>query len=119
MPQIPRFLLPILLTEHWDAALTMPKIPKGMPLLMLSGGKDELVPPSHMRELRRIREEGLERRDASGTAGVNFGEKKQGDAEEKAARVRWREYPLGGHNDTCLIPDYWKDISEWIKEEVE
>lgn len=76
-------------------------------MLMLSGQKDELVPPSHMRELRRIRE------------GQSVsGEKGEGD-KKGAGRVRWREYPLGGHNDTCLIPDYWKDIGEWIRKEVE
>lgn len=69
-------------------------------MLMLSGGRDELVPPSHMRELRRIRERTLEEKGERG-------------------RVRWREFPLGGHNDTCLIPDYWREIAAWIKEEVE
>lgn len=75
-------------------------------MLMLSGGKDELVPPSHMRELRRIRE---------GTAGEVEG---KGEKRGKG-KVRWREFPLGGHNDTCLIPDYWREIASWIKEEIE
>lgn len=70
-------------------------------MLMLSGKKDELVPPAHMMELRRIREKGKE------------GEKGEG------GKVRWREFYNGGHNDTCLISDYWKEIEEWIKEEVE
>lgn len=102
MPQIPKFLLPILLTESWDATLSMSKIPKNTPMLMLSGKKDELVPPSHMVELRRMRE------DTRGEMG-----------EKAGGKVRWREFDHGGHNDTCLIGDYWVEIGKWIKEEIE
>jgi predicted esterase len=80
----------------------MMKIPKDTPMLMLSGKKDELVPPSHMADLRRMREE----------PGA-------GKGEEKGGRIRWREFDHGGHNDTCLIGDYWVEIGKWIKEEVE
>ncbi|KAI9631953.1 Alpha/Beta hydrolase protein [Dioszegia hungarica] len=117
MPQIPRFLLPILLTEQWDAALSLPKIRKSTPILMLSGKKDELVPPSHMVELRRIREGGRVQEASwqeEGQAANAAREKK-----DLGGKVRWREFPSGTHNDTCLIPGYWKEIGEWIREEVE
>jgi predicted esterase len=93
MPQLPTFLLPVLLTERWDASHTLPHVPPHTPLLMLSGKRDLLVPPSQMVELRRIREK-------------NGGE------------VRWREFD-GEHNDTFLAPGYWDEIYMWLKDMVE
>ncbi len=91
LPKIPQFLLPILLTERWDATLTMPKIPTSTPMLLLSGKQDVLVPPSHMAELKALRGDG---------------------------RVRWREFD-GEHNTTCLMPDYWEEVGKWLRDEVE
>ena len=91
LPQLPRWLLPVLLTERWDATLTMPKIPPTTPMLFLSGKRDGLVPPSQMKKLKTLRGEGMS---------------------------RWREFD-GEHNDTCLIPEYWEEIGKWLREEVE
>jgi hypothetical protein len=88
---------------------------------MLSGLKDELVLPSHMAHLRDMRRDQVSRTD-KGLEGLSelLSEKPStganGVAAEKA-KLRWAEFPLGGHNDTCLIPDYWKEIGEWLKEE--
>ncbi|KAK8858520.1 hypothetical protein IAR55_002747 [Kwoniella newhampshirensis] len=91
LPQIPKVLLPILLTEHWDAHKTMTLIPATTPILFLAGRQDELVKPSQMIALRHLRDGG---------------------------RTRWREFD-GGHNDTCLVPGYWEEIGQWLKEEIE
>jgi fermentation-respiration switch protein FrsA (DUF1100 family) len=91
MPQIPKFLLPILLTEHWDARKTLPNIPASTPVLMLSGKRDGLVPPSQMKALKALRGEG---------------------------RCTWREFD-GEHNDTCLSPEYWTEVGIWLRDEVE
>jgi fermentation-respiration switch protein FrsA (DUF1100 family) len=92
MPQIPRFLLPILLTERWDAAHSIPHIPPQTPVLMLSGTRDALVPPSQMKELRTLR--------------------------ERDGMVRWREFD-GEHNDTYLAAGYWAEVEIWLKELVD
>ncbi|OXG18939.1 BEM46 family protein [Cryptococcus neoformans Tu401-1] len=91
MPQIPRFLLPILLTEHWDAHKTVPLIPSTTPILFLVGKRDTLVKAEQMLALRKLRGSG---------------------------RTRWREFD-GEHNDTCLQPGYWEEIGKWLREEIE
>ena len=80
-------------------------------MLMLSGLKDELVLPSHMAHLRDMRQRQQDRE------GLGDKEEIKGEKEGKGAKLRWTEFPLGGHNDTCTIPDYWKEIGEWLKEE--
>ncbi|WVQ80722.1 hypothetical protein IAT38_002827 [Cryptococcus sp. DSM 104549] len=92
VPQIPRLLLPILLTEHWDAGKTMPTIPLTTPVLLLAGTRDSLVKPPQMKALRQMR-------------GTN-------------SRTRWREFN-GEHNDTWMQPGYWDEVGQWLKEEVE
>nr|ODN94582.1 BEM46 family protein [Cryptococcus depauperatus CBS 7855] len=91
LPQLPKILLPILLTEHWDAHDTMPNIPSTTPVLFLAGRRDELVKPSQMIALRGLRAEG---------------------------RTRWRDFD-SEHNDTCVQPEYWEEIGKWLREEVE
>ncbi|WVF71946.1 hypothetical protein IAT40_006756 [Kwoniella sp. CBS 6097] len=93
LPQIPRFLLPILLTEHWDAQQTIPLIPSTTPFLMISGKQDDLVKPSQMVSIRHVRE-------------------------QNGGRVQWFSLD-GGHNDTCLQPGYWGIIGDWLKVEIE
>ncbi|ORY31353.1 Alpha/Beta hydrolase protein [Naematelia encephala] len=91
LPQVPTILIPILLTEHWDASASLPLIPKTTPILFMAGKKDELVAPSQMKALKALRGDG---------------------------KYTWKEFE-GGHNDTCLIPQYWMEIGKWLKEEIE
>ncbi|WVQ98966.1 hypothetical protein IAU59_006098 [Kwoniella sp. CBS 9459] len=93
LPQIPKVLLPILLTEHWDAQHTIPLIPTTTPFLMISGKQDELVKPSQMVSIRHLRE-------------------------QNGGRVQWFSLD-GGHNDTCLQPGYWAIIGDWLRVEIE
>ncbi|WRT67359.1 uncharacterized protein IL334_004330 [Kwoniella shivajii] len=91
LPQLPKFVLPILLTEHWDAHHTMPYIPSTTPVLMIAGKNDELVKPSQMIALRHLRGGGL---------------------------LKWKELD-GGHNDTCLQPGYWEIIGDWLRDQID
>ncbi|KAF9965281.1 hypothetical protein BGZ70_005127 [Mortierella alpina] len=59
-----------------------------LPVLFLSGRRDELVPPAHMQELHRLL-------DTTG-------------------EVVWREFPDGTHNDTCLKTGYFEAIKEFL-----
>ena len=111
MPWIPTILLPILLTERWDTEKLMHLVPASTPMLMLSGLRDELVPPSHMVYLRDMR------RSQAAKAEDTLGEKDRDEKGKSTAKLRWAEFPLGSHNDTCLIPDYWKEIKEWLVDE--
>jgi fermentation-respiration switch protein FrsA (DUF1100 family) len=91
LPQLPKALLPLLLTEKWDAAKAMPHIPAWTPILFLSGKRDQLVPPSQMKALLELRADG---------------------------KSRWREFD-GEHNDTFLARGYWEEVAKWLREEIE
>ena len=121
MPQIPPLLLPILLTEHWNATHTLPKIPKPTPILFLSGINDTLIPQCHMVALRGLRSDGsadeaIARAGNRDLRGFVHGPKESGFG-EKGGKWRWREFE-GEHNDTCMTPAYWREIGLWMEEEL-
>lgn len=62
-------------------------------MLLLSGRNDELVPPSQMKELLRLRE-------------------------SQGGKARWKELD-GGHNDTFMAKGYWGEVEKWLREEIE
>ncbi|CAG8697206.1 7006_t:CDS:2, partial [Acaulospora morrowiae] len=62
------------------------------PILFLSGKRDELVPPFHMRTLH----------DLSITSEAKI----------------FKEFVYGTHNDTCLQPEYFDVVYEFLKREV-
>ncbi|KAI9814830.1 MAG: hypothetical protein M1827_003096 [Pycnora praestabilis] len=84
-----RFLAP-LCHQRWLSEDILPKI-KNVPILFLSGLKDEIIPPAHMRHLFTICQ---------------------------AKKKIWKELPNGSHNDTVAEPDYFKYIAEFIRDEV-
>jgi fermentation-respiration switch protein FrsA (DUF1100 family) len=69
----------------------MEKVSAKMPMLMISGTRDELVPPAQMELLRNLRE-------------------------SKGGKVRWKIVD-GGHNDTCVGKGYWEEVEAWLLQE--
>lgn len=69
----------------------MAKVPQTTPMLMISGSRDELVPPAQMVQLKELREKG-------------------------AGKLRWKLVD-GGHNDTFMSKGYWEEVGEWLNEE--
>lgn len=59
-----------------------------VPILFLSGLRDEIVPPSHMRELFKLC---------------------------RSSRVMWKELPHGDHNNTVAEPGYFMHIDEFLE----
>ncbi|KAJ9122464.1 hypothetical protein QFC22_001890 [Naganishia vaughanmartiniae] len=93
MPHLKPFLLvPSLLTERWDAEITIPLIKPETPALLLAGQKDELVLPVQMKGIKALRE-------------------------KAGGKVKWVEFPDGTHNDTCMQPGYWDAITDFLLEE--
>ncbi|EAL87006.1 hypothetical protein KXW98_001656 [Aspergillus fumigatus] len=76
--------------QHWASEEVMPKI-RDVPILFLSGLKDELVPPSNMTQLFAIC--------------------------RSNCKV-WRTLPNGGHNDTVAESGYFEHIYDFVIEEV-
>jgi fermentation-respiration switch protein FrsA (DUF1100 family) len=72
---------------NWPSESSMRQIVK-TPILFLSGKKDELVPPSHMRTLYEI-------------------------SPTRATKV-WKEFANGTHNDTCIQQGYFSAIRDFL-----
>ncbi|PWY69511.1 protein bem46 [Aspergillus heteromorphus CBS 117.55] len=76
--------------QYWTSEDIIPKITK-VPILFLSGLKDEIVPPSNMTQLFAI---------------------------SKSDRKIWRTLPNGAHNDSVAEPGYFEHILSFVTEEV-
>ncbi|GLI78142.1 bem46 protein, variant [Penicillium ochrochloron] len=76
--------------QYWISEDVLPKISK-VPVLFLSGLKDELVPPSNMTQLFAVC---------------------------KSETKIWRTLPNGGHNDSVAEPGYFEHIHSFVTEEV-
>ncbi|GAB1203844.1 Alpha/Beta hydrolase protein [Aspergillus pseudonomiae] len=76
--------------QYWPSEDILPKITK-VPILFLSGLKDEIVPPSNMTQLFAVCQ---------------------------SERKVWRTLPNGAHNDSVAEPGYFEHIHSFIKEEV-
>jgi len=111
-----------------------------VPVLMLGGARDEVVPRSQMQELwaiirNRGRDvEGNKKRRASGAQGAASGAPEKARAEGEAQEVdepepndpkapprvftdagnTYIEFGAGMHNDTCVQPGYWSAVAEFV-----
>lgn len=74
--------------EYWLTKDLITKLPTSMPILFLSGRKDELVPPSHMDTLFQLC-----------------------SSKEK----QFKAIPDGMHNDTCARPHYFEEIASFLR----
>ncbi|KUL82892.1 hypothetical protein ZTR_09015 [Talaromyces verruculosus] len=72
--------------QYWSSEDVLPKI-ENIPILFLSGLKDEMIPPSHMSQLFELC---------------------------KAETKVWRELPNGGHNDSVAEPNYFDYIRTFV-----
>jgi len=79
--------------QQWNSDETLPKITRNIPMLFLSGLKDELVPPQMMKTLFDI-------------------------CKVPAQRKIWREFPNGDHNATVAEPGYFDAIWSFLVQEV-
>ncbi|KAL6708667.1 bem46 protein, variant [Coniothyrium glycines] len=81
-----RFLAP-LCHQLWPSEDNLPLI-TSIPILFLSGLKDEIIPPTHMSRLYQVC---------------------------KSPKV-WKELPNGSHNDTVAEPGYFQYIEDFLSE---
>ncbi|KZS89108.1 alpha/beta-hydrolase [Sistotremastrum niveocremeum HHB9708] len=76
--------------QKWPSDERLPLIPPQIPIMMLSGKADVIVPPEHMLDLWEI---SLRSGRESGV---------------------WVEFPDRGHNDTCATREYWNAVSDFV-----
>lgn len=85
-----RYLTP-LCHQRWDSEITLGSVTKkDIPILFLSGGRDEIVPASMMKDLH----------DLCPTKKI------------------WKEFPSGDHNSTVAEPGYFDAIWDFLVQEV-
>lgn len=77
--------------QQWPSEKSIRLIVK-TPILFLSGAKDELIPPSHMRRLNEL--------------------------SDTRAEKTWVAFPNGMHNDTCMQPGYFSAIRDYLEAHV-
>jgi hypothetical protein len=103
-----------LCTQKWDSAAKVPRIPRGIPVLMLGGAQDEIVPPEHMRGLwALVRRRGMGADEAEADGEGDKAADGEGEREEKAwtegaraeldpgTRSKYVEFEHGTHSE-CL-----------------
>ncbi|KZT64669.1 alpha/beta-hydrolase [Daedalea quercina L-15889] len=100
--------------QKWDSASKVSLIPGDIPILMLSGVRDEVVPHEHMRDLWDI----VQRRTLAGK-GAESGIKQDGrhvhEARGRGGYSKFVEFDKGTHNDTCVQPGYWSNVAQFIE----
>lgn len=91
IPNVLPLLSPLsfLCTEKWESERLIRHLPRDIPVLFLSGKKDELVPPSHVESLYDLC-----------------------PSETK----QLAEFDDGMHNDTIIQPAYWSQVFKFIKQ---
>jgi len=119
--------------QKWESYLKAPKLPQDMPVLMLGGARDDVVPRSQMQELWTIiRNRGREAAASEKTrrkagAGAKDSDEKGGGGDEpgpndpktppriyKDGVNTYIEFGAGTHNDTCVQPEYWSRVAEFV-----
>ncbi|KAJ6518005.1 Alpha/Beta hydrolase protein [Mycena vitilis] len=80
--------------QRWNSASKLPQIPRTVPILMLSGTQDQVVPNKHMKALWEIAA-------------------KRGDGATET-RDRFVSFAQGGHADTFICAGYWKTVGKFL-----
>ncbi|KAI6121283.1 Alpha/Beta hydrolase protein [Pisolithus sp. B1] len=102
--------------QKWDSASKLPLIPRETPILMLSGERDEVVPPQHMMELWEIasRRQGTMVDDRGRNGGVRVESGGQsGDLNPEVGNGRSSSL-WGALDDTFMQMDYWRAVVEFV-----
>ena len=103
MPHLFPFLsfLQFAVHQRWPSETLVTKIQKRVPVLLLAGQLDEIVPHNHMLKLRDLF---LEHRGENPNC-VDLDE----------VKIEWHIFSTGKHNDTCIQPGYFDAIASFIK----
>ena len=114
-------LLSPLCTEKWESRRMMEGMMMrrdeskggdgdGLSILLIAGGRDELIPLHHMESLWRIVKGNSENIKSHQTSSSKHWEIQEGKT--------LRDYCIlatGTHNDTCALPEYYDAISEFMQ----
>jgi hypothetical protein len=131
IPTVMPFLkhVTFLCNQIWDSENAITDIPTHVPLLMLSGSKDELIPQRHMISLARTarlargfteekqQHQQQHQQQQQQQEGANGAQQRLKVAREMGG-IWWAEFDDGTHNDTCLQPGYFDEMDAFFKDVV-
>jgi len=89
--------------QKWNSASKLPRIPKALPILMLSGDRDQVVPRIHMHTLWEI--------------ATKRGENDKGSNEQSdlpPSKDVFQSFRYGSHVDTDHQAGYWSAVEEFL-----
>jgi len=89
--------------QKWNSAVKLPRIPKTLPILMLSGDRDQVVPSKHMDTLWEI---------ATKRGGNDKGSNEQSDV--PPSKDVFKSFMFGSHVDTDEQAGYWCAVKEFL-----
>jgi len=89
--------------QKWNSASKLPRIPKALPILMLSGDMDQVVPRKHMHTLWEI---------AMKRGGSNKDSNEQSDV--PPSKDVFKSFTYGSHADTDHQEGYWHAVKEFL-----
>ncbi|PPQ71666.1 hypothetical protein CVT26_010585 [Gymnopilus dilepis] len=101
-----------LCTQGWWSIDKIARLPPKLPILMLSGARDRVIPARHMKELWVASE-------TRGKLKLKYGsvESLSDDEDElkkKESKNLFKGFPWGGHDDTCRQPQYWQSVFDFL-----
>ncbi|KAI0655022.1 alpha/beta-hydrolase [Cubamyces menziesii] len=104
--------------QKWDSASKVPLIPAEIPMLLLSGVRDEVVPREHMQELWKLVQQRVPRGRRPSDQPQGEGDVKEAESPKHpaASHSRFIEFPRGTHNDTCVQEGYWHAVAAFVME---
>lgn len=129
--------------QKWDSASKVPLIPAEIPMLLLSGVRDEVVPREHMQELWKLVQQRTSggRRPSDQPQGEGDVKEAESPKHPAASHSRFIEFPRGTHStyrctsaalvitgvrmaraetcsvdDTCVQEGYWHAVAAFVME---
>ncbi|KAJ3842714.1 Alpha/Beta hydrolase protein [Lentinula raphanica] len=100
--------------QRWESAGK--GIPREMNVLLLSGQSDTLVPPKHMKYLRKIFSARPHTRRTLGLSPLSISQEGKNEDEVNEERTQFILFPEGTHNNTTAQHGYWNRIGDFVAE---
>ncbi|KIY53371.1 alpha/beta-hydrolase, partial [Fistulina hepatica ATCC 64428] len=106
----------IFVHQRWNSAARMRRIGPRLPVMMISGGFDEVVPPTHMAKLWQIREESCGKgdmrthEDSENESSLSNETSPQDEDNGDIFKI----FPFGRHHDTFAQPGYWQAVDAFF-----
>ncbi|KJA19723.1 hypothetical protein HYPSUDRAFT_44007 [Hypholoma sublateritium FD-334 SS-4] len=104
-----------LCTQRWNSQSKVARLPASLPILMLSGLIDQVVPPVHMQKLWKTAESRL----SKGESPEMDQSVKSADGDTQVESIdKMVTFPRGTHNGTCLQSGYNNAIIKFLERHI-